>query len=82
EAVCDKRTKISRNELDVIEEKINEFHAIINPPKKMSRASAGTDDSRKDGARRQKTAASEDDSRRRQNQAEFKGENYSSNASY
>ena len=82
EAVCDKRTKISRNELDVIEEKINEFHAIINPPKKMSRDSAGTDDSRKDSARRQKTAASEDDSGRRQNQAEIKGENYSSNASY
>lgn len=81
EAVGDKRTKITRNELDVIEEKINEFHAIINPPKKMSRASAGTDDSRNDGAQR-KNPTAEDNYKKKQAQTDFKGESYSSGEAY
>ncbi len=41
ESFADKKKKLNRGELDIFEEKINEFFDIINPPKKMSRASLG-----------------------------------------
>ncbi len=42
ESFADKKKKLSRSELDIFEGKINEYYEIINPPKKMSRASSST----------------------------------------
>lgn len=42
ESFADKKKKLNRNELDLFEEKINEYHDIINPPKKISRNSSST----------------------------------------
>jgi hypothetical protein len=42
ENFADKKKKLNRSELDIFEEKINEYYDIINPPKKMSRASSNS----------------------------------------
>ncbi len=42
ESFADKKKKLNRNELDIFEEKINEYHEIINPPRKISRDSSST----------------------------------------
>ena len=42
ESFVDKKKKLNRNELDIFEEKINEYYVIINPPRKISRGSSST----------------------------------------